>query len=785
MTRVIAPILIFLCLASAAAETAAAGSAGGATAAPATRPSDPVPMRDCVTAECHAEIKRFSVVHAPVASDTCDACHESTDAFAHTFALRREKAEMCTHCHEFSLAGLPVVHKPVADGDCLGCHDPHGGTTRAIVREDSMVELCGRCHESVTKGMTSLHGPVKQGACDSCHTPHASQFPRLVDLAGADLCLACHVEMEPRLASRKFRHEALKEGCQKCHDVHGSSVAMALHKSPPQLCFDCHQKLSEQISAATVKHSPVTSDRGCVECHDVHASDFAKLTVDRPSAACLNCHDKPVPQDGGRAIAAVPEIADPRNVQHGQLKDGECGGCHAVHGGPNPSLLQKPYSRSFYQRFSPDNYALCFGCHDRNLAMEPETATATGFRDGARNLHFVHANQGERDKNCRACHLTHAGPNPRLVRDYLKYGVWEMPVQFTRTPTGGSCFPGCHPAEGYDREHPVRFATTAPATPRPTTAIARAQHRDGRVISWTAHDLDGRAVQVPDGQRPAVLAVLAAGNGDAAGVLEAVRDGLATGKPPQVVVIFCGEKAPEAAAEHRRATAGWAVIVDPANDAAAALDVRAYPMLLVLRPDGTEAARLPAAETSLAAIKLPSYVEQATPGAAAASPPPRPLAATMPAGAHDRRVARDQRAVRRLLGEGKAEEALRMTEHLVATEGDSPQLTLLRAEALLGLRRTREAVTLLETIPPDGRDAPAALVLEARAWMSVRDAAHARRILEEGIAKGIATPDVHHALGDAHADLGDWPRAAEQYRIASDLRRPGPTVENGRNGAGK
>ena len=733
---------------------------------PVTRPSEPIDPRHCVTAECHAQVKQFAVVHAPVSSDTCDACHESTDAFAHKFAIRRDKAELCTHCHEFSTAGLPVVHKPVADGDCLGCHDPHGGATRSLSREDTTEALCGRCHESVTRNLTSLHGPVRQGECDSCHTPHASQFPRLVDLTGADLCLACHVEMEPRLAGRKHKHEALKEGCQKCHDVHGSTVAMALHKSPPQLCFDCHQKLSEQISAATVKHSVVTAERACAECHDVHASDFDHLTVDRPSAVCLNCHEKDVRHED-RIIAGVPEIAVPGNLQHGQLKEGECGGCHAVHGGQHESLLQKQYSKRFYQRFAPDNYELCFACHDQKLATEPETTTATGFRDGTRSLHFVHANHGERDKNCRACHLTHAGPNPRLVRNFLPYGVWEMPINFASTPTGGSCFPGCHPYEGYDREHPV--AATAPATQRATAAIARAQHRDGRVISWSAHDVTGRQIQIPDGARPAVLIVVSAAE-DSTGLFDALRERLAASAPAQVVAIFCGDRAAEAADAGARLIADWAIIVDPATDAAAALDVRAYPMLLVLRPDGTEAARLPASDPAIAAMKLVGYLDPSSPRAERA--PVATRTATAP-DLHDRRVVRDLRAAQRLLEDGRADEALRVIDHLVATEGDSAALQLARAEAMLSLNRTVDAVAILERLPPDPATDAKSLVLQARAWMAVRDSGHARRLLEAGIARGIDSPEVHHALGDAYADSGDWQRAAEQYRIASQLRAAG------------
>ena len=77
-------------------------------AAPTSRPTTAIEAKDCVTSDCHANIKAGRVVHGPVAVDACDACHELTDASKHTFKVWREKAELCTYCHEFSVASMPV-----------------------------------------------------------------------------------------------------------------------------------------------------------------------------------------------------------------------------------------------------------------------------------------------------------------------------------------------------------------------------------------------------------------------------------------------------------------------------------------------------------------------------------------------------------------------------------------------------------------------------------------------------------------------------------------------------
>jgi predicted CXXCH cytochrome family protein len=85
--------------------------------------------------------------------------------------------------------------------------------------------------------------------------------------------------------------------------------------------------------------------------------------VSKEDQACLKCHDKPIATQRGYTVAAVKEVADPKLMKHGQIKDGQCSGCHAVHGGERAMLLTHPYSRAFYQNFSADQYELCFSCH--------------------------------------------------------------------------------------------------------------------------------------------------------------------------------------------------------------------------------------------------------------------------------------------------------------------------------------------------------------------------------------------------------------------------------------
>ena len=115
-------------------------------------------------------------------------------------------------------------------------------------------------------------------------------------------------------------------------------------------------------------------------------------------------------------VKAVAEIVNPKLVKHGPVKDGTCSGCHDVHGSNVTRLLAKPYPETFYAKFDPDNFALCFSCHDKKLVETKEAEGLTGFRNGTQNLHYVHVDK-EKGRTCRACHETHAGPNPVQLRD--------------------------------------------------------------------------------------------------------------------------------------------------------------------------------------------------------------------------------------------------------------------------------------------------------------------------------------------------------------------------------
>jgi hypothetical protein len=63
----------------------------------------------------------------------------------------------------------------------------------------------------------------------------------------------------------------------------------------------------------------------------------------------------------------------------------------------------------------------------------------------------VHVNKADRGRTCRACHEVHASKQAHHIRDSVPYGAkgWALKINYTKTPTGGSCAKTCHDTKSY------------------------------------------------------------------------------------------------------------------------------------------------------------------------------------------------------------------------------------------------------------------------------------------------------------------------------------------------
>jgi len=368
------------------------------------------------------------VPHEPLAGQTCAECHERSIPDGVRCLIAGE--QMCLLCH--------VI--PAAGGQA-GLAEPSA-------------ELCFKCHDEAAFKGDFTHGPVASGDCLTCHSPHGDGHYPMVRITGPQMCLSCHEEMDSVYTRARFQHRAISNGCTDCHSPHVSDKQYQLTQSVPEICSGCHEDLFEDMETAAVTHSPVEEDAACLNCHNPHQSDVDRLLSDEDMTLCLECHNEPIEVDKYE-LALIGNLLEENPLHHGPIQFRECSECHNPHGSPYFRLLTDMYPGRLYAPFFESSYALCFRCHESELAEDEQTESATGFRDGAQNLHYVHVNKTSMGRTCRLCHEAHASSQPKYIKKSVAFGTWDLPIKFKMNENGGSCEPGCHAPKNYDRLAPI------------------------------------------------------------------------------------------------------------------------------------------------------------------------------------------------------------------------------------------------------------------------------------------------------------------------------------------
>ncbi len=414
---------------------------------------------NCITSKCHAGLNKDKFVHGPIAAGECTICHGR--APKHKESPKRNKfgevkdiAGTCYNCHD-KFKTKKFTHTPVEEGDCTACHSPHGSSFKFQLTARGG-ELCFDCHDEEIVADKYVHGPAAVGGCIACHEAHTADYEKNLKAKGPALCFMCHTDLADDFQKAKIKHKPVVEDCTKCHNPHAASQEFMLSYKTEELCLSCHKKMSEWIEKASVPHGALSIDRSCLNCHEAHVSDIDKNLSKPPLDLCMDCHNREIKRADGKPLPDMVKLLKEKTDHHGPIKQKDCSGCHNTHGSGNFRILREAYPETFYKPFSIYSYNLCFSCHEKTIVQNPETTKLTNFRNGKTNLHFKHVNKPEKGRTCRSCHETHASNHPKHIRDSVPFGTWELPVNFEKTKTGGSCTPGCHKMKKYDRIRKVQ-----------------------------------------------------------------------------------------------------------------------------------------------------------------------------------------------------------------------------------------------------------------------------------------------------------------------------------------
>jgi predicted CXXCH cytochrome family protein len=450
---------------------AAVASSFGQAPSPSSASRTALIEANSCTKECHQDVVSHKVMHK-VSLTKCDACHIQGNPKQHRFHLIVPKEELCLRCHAVPHEG--TTHTPVRQGRCMECHDPHGSEQPRSLRADPKRELCVKCHTQDFSQFKFVHGPVAVGACIVCHKPHSSTEPALLVKDARSLCLTCHGEIQTKGEQQGHMHGALQQGCIPCHNPHASDLKYQLRAEAPDLCMKCHKEHFDQVtSAARVVHGAIHEKGGCTGCHEPHSSRLASLQRGSQPGICLDCHSRPLTTQDGKPLTDMAAFLAENPDHHGPIRDGNCTACHETHTSRNFRLLKEEYPAAFYAPFELATFKLCFKCHIPDLVLSKSGTGLTQFRDGDRNLHFLHVNQAK-GRTCRSCHEVHASKRPAHIRESVPFGSgeWMLPLNYQKSPEGGSCMPGCHESRHYDRTsvkaEPSPEPLFGPPAPPPT-----------------------------------------------------------------------------------------------------------------------------------------------------------------------------------------------------------------------------------------------------------------------------------------------------------------------------
>ena len=339
-----------------------------------------------------------------------------------------ERADICVQCHSNRVTSR-YLHGPIGTGSCLDCHEPHGAANPMMLAEKNE-KVCYHCREQEAED-TFIHDPVKKGNCVKCHNPHGSEEKFFMRKETIEICNECHGQF--KFPKDKYVHGPVASGdCDVCHDPHSANNPRLLRKEGNTLCFICH---TESIIAKKNIHKPlaegaVAEKAGCTVCHTSHQSkNKFQLKEETAAELCFGCHEEKGEFD--------------KKIMHGLKQELDCSLCHDPHASNNNSLLKFKFPKERKNEYDEEIYELCFQCHLRSLVAERYTWEKTNFRDGSKNLHFVHVKANKR--NCNLCHDIHSSNNELFVREFKVYPKDPLSkkyinkFKFLASNSGGSC----------------------------------------------------------------------------------------------------------------------------------------------------------------------------------------------------------------------------------------------------------------------------------------------------------------------------------------------------------
>jgi predicted CXXCH cytochrome family protein len=378
------------------------------------------------------------------------------------FPLDDQGRMTCSTCHtahavseSSDIRTVVFLRQPNVDSSlCLACHNDHA-------QKNDFQHPVGHMDAPVPQVILDAGGKTSEDGhtviCQTCHEPHGARNNWMLVLPPSKLCIACHTDKDPNVASQNgmpFHKigqsypgfsppESLLERdatfgpddelcCLSCHRLHDASGARPLlikKNEDSGLCIECHDQEKAVLGSPhdlrlsspdtqNAKGETPSESGPCSVCHHIHgwARDVPQASSTH-SAGCLECH-----QTGGPGEHNRPYMAS--HPMGGVLPDGQstslpldettgtmgCMTCHDPHA-PLPSetetLTDEATPRSFLRL---PGSQLCVDCHNQKPDERFSAHDPVDFAPEVRQSLSLNASMG----TCRVCHSTHNAKGPHL-----------------------------------------------------------------------------------------------------------------------------------------------------------------------------------------------------------------------------------------------------------------------------------------------------------------------------------------------------------------------------------
>jgi predicted CXXCH cytochrome family protein len=248
---------------------------------------------DC--GSCHDAVSSHRVMHGPVASGDCAACHIVDDTPGRRrIAIKNaagngDTTALCVSCHQDNAERLKQAHRhaPVAAGKCTACHDPHGSEFRYQLAEEGN-RACVRCHADIAQALAQAHPHAPAAAaCSICHDAHAAAHPAQMNAAVNVVCLACHRDSAaggPVADVRALSAGAKADGLDRL-------IATAPHIALDKTLTAGHPTIGHPVDGRRDPAEPARTLR-CTSCHNPHGAGarLLRFGATGTSPLCVRCH---------------------------------------------------------------------------------------------------------------------------------------------------------------------------------------------------------------------------------------------------------------------------------------------------------------------------------------------------------------------------------------------------------------------------------------------------------------------------------------------------------------